>query len=158
MEQRDTVPAAPSTGIQDAPQNFLEALRQWKHYPDNLPSGTESAKLIEDFKRHFGETRGRVLLVPNLKDERLSRVRSGASEVCVHVHDYGTSIMGVMPRDEGGFDNTSRCVCSPGELTELLGLDMHSRPPTQPPDNHKHWAAATPLDFEPREDPVCRLM
>ncbi|KAK3319641.1 hypothetical protein B0T19DRAFT_445443 [Cercophora scortea] len=145
-------PQSMDPGSSQEVRRFVKVLRKWEYYPDNIPHGTERAKLVEDFKRHFDRTKDKVLLFSGA-NKKSARWRAIMKKVYLIFYDCGiggdrttttttaappwidnTGTDAAAPSVRGLFrsptgmsdsefsDTLSTIVQSPDELEEFLGL------------------------------------
>ncbi|KAK3690403.1 hypothetical protein B0T22DRAFT_481582 [Podospora appendiculata] len=178
----------PSLHSSQEVRRFVKGLRKWEYYPDNIPHGTERAKLVEDFKRHFDRTKDKVLLLSGPK--KSARWRAIMKKVYLIFYDCGiggdkntpatpwpenTDALVTAPSVRGLFrsptgmsdtefsDTLSTIVQSPDELEEFLGLCSVNQSQTtfegeDSDDSDGLEGADGGMGFEPRMDPVCRFI
>ncbi|KAK0625142.1 hypothetical protein B0T17DRAFT_617274 [Bombardia bombarda] len=149
-------PAATSS---DGARRLRSSMRKWKTYPNNIPRGAESAKLIEDFKQHFHNTKEKVLITQlagrnRLRNRRILRM--------IHL---------VIQQEK---KPTNAIVETPEKLWEILGIDFSNESTESDPGDVRMGASDPDYDESDdktvpaseleqahlmlRKDPVCRFI
>jgi len=157
-------------------RKFQESLHNWKSYPDNLPRGhgSEMAKLVNDFKRHFLRTKDTVLLVPPKQGHTGARMRAVLRKIHLLFYDRGTrdtstgmvgssSTVSSTPVSERQIwnkatdqelDTRSTPISCPEDLQKMLGFGSEDAASVRDYPDDANSEKNLPL----RADPVCRFV